>query len=106
MTKKNNTRAQQQSPELNPALEPLAVFIGDWDVELKFPSDPPGTARGSASFEWLEGGAFLIYRLGDRAAGPPFAIHVISRDDVAETYALLYCDDRGVSRIYQMSFER
>ena len=105
MTKKNNTRAQQQSLELNPALEPLTAFVGDWDVELKFPTDPPGTTRGSASFEWVEGGAFLMYRLGDRAAGSPFAVHVIGRDDSAETYALLYSDDRGVSRIYQMSFE-
>jgi hypothetical protein len=93
----------------NPALERLDVFVGEWKVELAFPTNQPGmgTGRGTAraSFEWLEGGAYLMYRLGDRAAGLPYAVCVIGRDESADIYTMLYFDDRGVSRIYQMSLE-
>jgi hypothetical protein len=33
----------------------------------------------------------------------PNVIVVIVRDDLAETYCMLYCDSRGISRTYEMS---
>ena len=87
----------------NPALSDLDVLIGEWDVGLSFPVDPPGTVRGHASCAWLEDGAFFIMRMGAKTAGPPYSISIIGRDDSAKTYTMLYLDDRGVSRVYQMS---
>jgi len=83
----------------NPALEQLEGLLGEWDVEVpQFPG-----ARGRATFEWLEGGAYL--RLHAEAPDPaPSATLIISRDESSEIYTVLHYDSRGVSRVYQMSF--
>jgi hypothetical protein len=70
-----------------------------------FLPDPSTTIHGQASFEWLEGGDFLVARQGSKAAGPPYSTSIIGRDETTETYTVLYFDDRGVSRVYQMSLE-
>jgi hypothetical protein len=44
----------------NPALKPLSVLIGEWDTVGAHPLIPDTTLHGRTSFEWLEGGAFLI----------------------------------------------
>jgi hypothetical protein len=87
----------------NPALSNLDVLIGEWDVALSFPVDPPGTVHGHASGAWFEDGSFFIMRMGAQTAGPPYSLAIIGRDDSTEAYTLLYLDDRGVSRVYQMS---
>ena len=92
----------------NPALEQLGILIGEWDTEItsmSFDPDPSAVVRGRTSFEWLEAGAFLLER--SEVANPDFprGIAVIGPDDKAETYSMLYFDSRGVSRIYQMSFD-
>ena len=46
----------------NPALKPLEVLIGDWQTSGSHPYLPNTTLLGRVSFEWLEGGAFLIMR--------------------------------------------
>ncbi len=94
-----------EHPVPNPALEELAALVGEWRVEMAFPADPPTVVRGHVTFEWLEGGAFLLMRAGGiEWEGPSGAVAVIGRDDSAETYSLLYFDARGVSRIYAMGF--
>ena len=83
----------------NPTLRPLDVLIGDWDVNVpQFPGQ-----HGRATFEWLEGGAYL--RLRTQAPDPaPASVMIISGDESSGTYAVLYYDSRGVARVYQMSF--
>jgi hypothetical protein len=96
------------SSEPNPALKNLEILVGEWDMEISaasFLSDPSAVLHGHASFEWLEGGDFLVARQGSKAAGPPYSTSIIGRDETIETYTVLYFDDRGVSRIYQMSLE-
>ncbi len=44
-------------------------------------------------------------RAGAEWLGPSGAVTVIGRDDEAETCSMLYFDTRGVSRIYETSFE-
>ncbi len=45
----------------------------------------------------------LLIRQGD-SEHPPAAVWIIGRDDAEDEYSALYADDRGVSRIYRMSF--
>ena len=52
---------------INPALQALKELIGTWEMELtnaSFLPDPTTVIKGTASFEWFEGGDFLILRQG------------------------------------------
>ena len=96
-----------QAPQPNPALKDLAVFVGEWEMELSnasFLPDPAATAKGAVFFEWVQDGAFLVMRIGDKASGPPAARWLIGRDESDPDYTMLYADARGVSRVYEMSF--
>ena len=53
MTDNNNTQALQQSPKPNPDLKSLDRLVGTWKV-----SGPD--IHGQLSFEWMEGGFFLM----------------------------------------------
>lgn len=90
----------------NPALGELQFLVGDWDMELSgasFLPDPDATVHGAVSFEWVGQGAALAMHMGDAAA--PAATWIFGRDDFEPGYHVLYADDRGVSRVYQMSFD-
>jgi len=89
----------------NPALKDLEVLQGEWEMELSnasFLPDPSITIKGNVSFDLLEGGAFLIMRMGDISSQG--AIWLIHRDESSSDYKVFYYDDRKVSRIYEMSF--
>ena len=99
--------AQASSSQHNPALKPLEILAGDWEMELSnafFLPSPPDTAKGPVSFEWVQDGAFLLMRMGDKEQGTPSAMWLISRDDAVSDYTVFYYDDRSVSRVYGMSF--
>ena len=91
----------------NPALQGLAILVGDWKMELSNASFLPSssdTVTGHVSFEWLEEGAFLVMYMGSQLQGTPDAIWLISRDTSTPNYIVLYYDNRKVSRVYEMSF--
>ena len=99
--------AKTSSHSRNPTLKHLEVLVGDWEMELSnasFLPRPSETAKGQVSFEWVQQGAFLLMRQGDKPQGPPAAIWLISRDDSTSDYTVFYYDNRGVSRVYAMSF--
>lgn len=52
MTKNNNVQTQQQALMPNPDLESLDRLVGTWGVS--------GGAQGTVTYEWMEGGFFLI----------------------------------------------
>lgn len=92
---------------MNPALKPLEVLVGEWEMELSnasFLPYPSDTIKGLVSFEWVQDGAFLMMRMGDKLSGPPAAQWLISRDESAPGYIIFYYDSRSVSRVYEMSF--
>jgi hypothetical protein len=88
-----------------PALKPLAKLAGNWETVLRWSEDThklvggPHEVTGEAVFEWLEGGRFLLYRFGPSR-------WIIGGDDSSSEFRVLYSDDRGVSRVYQMSLAR
>ena len=103
----DNLQPPQQKFTGNPALERLGLFIGEWAIEItsmSFHTDPSAVERGHSSFDWIEGGAFLIQHSEISAADFPRSTAIIAPDDAAETYGMLYFDSRGVSRIYKMTF--
>ena len=53
MTDNNNAHVQQQPPQPSPALKRLDVLVGTWNV-----SGPD--IHGHVTFEWMEGGFFLM----------------------------------------------
>jgi hypothetical protein len=90
--------------ERSAALQRLDAFVGKWNVELVFPTDPTFKAQTQASFEWLDDRRFfLVYRAGTEGSGYPVGHCIIGGDDTMETYTMLYSDSRGVARLYQMS---
>ncbi len=46
----------------NPALQPLSALVGEWKTIGTHAEVPGTTFHGRASFKWIEGGAFLIWR--------------------------------------------
>jgi hypothetical protein len=90
-------------PAARPAgLRRLEVLVGGWDTEALFPFDPPVTVLGRTTFEWLEGGFFLIQRWTIEHPDAPDGIAVIGTAS-GETFSQRYFDSRGVHRTYEMS---
>jgi hypothetical protein len=87
----------------NPALESFEVLIGEWSTEGTHPLFPGVTLHGRASFEWLEGGAFVLMRAKVDHPDFPRGVAVIGSDDAAGSCFMLYFDERGVSRKYDVT---
>jgi len=99
--------AKTSSHNQNPTLKPLDVLVGEWEIELSnasFLPHPSDTIKGLVTFEWVQDGAFLLMRMGDKPPSPPAAKWLISRDESIPNFAVLYYDARSVSRVYEMSF--
>jgi uncharacterized protein DUF1579 len=89
----------------NPALTPFEVFIGEWKTTGSHPYLPDTVLHGRVSFEWLEGGAFLIMRSEIDEPRFPDGVAIFGSDDVEKKFFMLYFDERGVSRKYTVSME-
>jgi hypothetical protein len=87
----------------NPALKPLSVLIGKWNTVGTHPLFPDTTFHGHTSIEWLEGGAFLIMHSEIDEPGIPSGIAIFGSDDSTGEYFMLYFDERGVSRKYEVT---
>lgn len=65
MTKNDTTQAPQQPPKPDPELKLLDFLVGTWNLEGEIeagPTGPAGTVTSVDTFEWLEGGFFLVHR--------------------------------------------
>lgn len=87
----------------NPALAPLSVLVGTWNTIGTHPLVPGTTFHGRTSFAWIEGGAFLIMHSQIDEPQIPSGIAVFGSDDATGEYSMLYFDERGVSRRYEVS---
>ena len=88
----------------DPALEPFDALIGVWDTEATHPL-LDGVVPGTTTFEWLEGGRFLVQRSRNEHDLLPDAIGVIGAPETGGGLVLEYFDSRGVRRTYGISFE-
>jgi hypothetical protein len=89
----------------NPALEGLRVLVGTWRTIGTHPLVPGTTFHGRTTFEWLDGGAFLIMHSEIDEPEIPSAIAVFGSDDTTGECSMLYFDERGVSRRYDVRLE-
>ena len=87
----------------NPALKSFSVLIGEWTTVGTHGLVPGTTYHGRTSFAWLEGGAFLMMRSEIDEPDIPSGIAIFGSDDALGEYFMLYFDERGVSRRYDVS---
>lgn len=89
----------------NPALERLGFLVGKWRTTGKHPMVPGATLHGEVSFELIEGGAFIVMRSRMDDARFPAGIAIFGSDDGTGEYFMLYFDERGVSRKYDVGID-
>jgi hypothetical protein len=88
----------------NPAIERLAVLVGEWSMTAEFEGVPPADPGARAVFEWMPGRRFLIQRWEVPFPEAPDGIAIIGPDPESEgDYLQHYFDSRGVARVYKMS---
>jgi hypothetical protein len=88
----------------DPALEPFDALIGTWATESKHRLIDE-VVTGRVTFEWLEGGRFLIQRSRNDHELLPDSISVIGAPETGEGLVMEYFDSRGVRRTYRVSLE-
>jgi hypothetical protein len=87
----------------NPALATLDRTVGAWTVTGSHPYLPGRTLRGRFTFERIEGGAFVRMRSTMEDAEIPDGVAIFGTDDGDGTCTMLYFDERGVARRYQVA---
>ncbi len=90
--------------ERDPALEPFDALIGTWDTEATHPL-VDAVVAGSVTFEWLEGGHFLLQRSRNDHELFPDAISIIGAPEAGDGLVMEYFDSRGVRRTYGVSLD-
>ena len=98
-----NQHSMREASIPNPALKPFSVLIGNWNTTGTHLLIPDTILHGRTSFEWLENGAFLMMRSEIDESGIPSGIAIIGSDDSTGEYFMLYFDERGVSRKYEVT---
>ena len=93
----------REAAKPNPALAGWSGFIGEWETMGSHPYMPGVSLHGRTSFDWLEGGAFVIMRSEIAEPGIPSGIAVFGADDGTGDQFMLYFDERGVSRRYDVA---
>lgn len=98
----SHNEAQKQ----NPALLPFKVLVGEWKTTGTHPYFPGKTFHGHVSIQWIEGGAFLCIHSEIDEPEIPSGISIIGSDDHTKEFFILYFDERGISRKYDVTFEK
>ena len=91
--------------ERDPALQPFDVLIGTWVTEATHPMLDDVVVPGSVTFEWIEGGHFLVQRSHHDHELFPDAISVIGAPEAGDGLVMEYFDSRGVRRTYGISLD-
>ena len=90
--------------ERDPRLEPFDALIGTWDTEATHPL-LDAVAPGTATFEWLEGGRYLIQRWRNEHEMFPDVLGVIGAPETGDGLVMEHFDSRGVRRTYGVALE-
>lgn len=88
----------------DPALAPFEALIGTWDTQATHPRFD-GVVTGTVTWEWLEGGRFVVQRSHNEHELFPDGLCVIGPPEDGEGLLMEYFDSRGVRRTYDVSFD-
>ena len=86
-------------------LEPFEALIGEWTVEMTHPAFGGMVVHGSTTFEWLEGGRFLLQRAVNEHPDFPDSLSVVGVMEGESDLSMQYFDSRGVHRSYAVAFD-
>jgi hypothetical protein len=89
---------------MNDAMRRLEGLVGEWDVTMThawFLESMDSEIKGTATFEWLAD-AFLVMR--SRWEDDSRQEFVFGRNDARDEYVAFSHDDRGVYRVFGMTF--
>jgi hypothetical protein len=86
-------------------LEPFQALIGEWTIEMTHPMVEGTVVRGRTTYEWLEGGRFLIQRAVTEHPYFPDSLCVIGVMEGENDLSMQYFDSRGVHRLYAIGFD-
>lgn len=90
-------------PTAEDALRKLDPLIGEWAIDAPPPGGEPWPGGGRSTFEWHPSGAHVVQHTVVELPEAPDSICIIGCDAANGTYFQLYSDERGVSRVYNMS---
>ena len=90
--------------ERDPALEGFEALVGTWETEATHPMVDV-VVPGTVTYEWLEGGHFVVQRSHNEHDLFPDAIGVIGAPEDGEGLVMEYFDSRGVRRTYRIANE-
>jgi len=89
-------------PERDIALDPFDALIGTWATKATHPL-VDAVVPDTVTFEWLEGGHFLLQRSRNDHESFPDTMSVIGVPAAGEGLVMEYFDSRGVRRTYGVS---
>jgi hypothetical protein len=88
----------------DPALEPFDALVGTWATEATHRL-VDAVVPGIVTFEWLEGGHFIVQRSRNEHESFPDAMCVIGAPEAGSRLVMEYFDSRGVRRTYGVSLD-
>ena len=87
----------------NPALHEFSALVGEWTTTGTHPHLPGTIFHGRTSFQWHEGGAFMVMHSEIDEPGIPSGIAIFGSDNETRKYFMIYFDERGISRKYDVT---
>lgn len=91
-------------PERDIALDPFDALIGTWATKATHPL-VDAVVPDTVTFEWLEGGHFLLQRSRNDHESFPDTMSVIGVPAAGEGLVMEYFDSRGGRRTYGVSLD-
>lgn len=80
----------------------LRRLIGTWNLEGRFVGgDEIIPVKGTVTFRWLAKDALVVMRTRMKVA--PASVAVLGADDNQNSFTMLYSDERGVVRRFEMT---
>jgi hypothetical protein len=88
----------------DPNLEPFDALIGTWTTEAKHRMVDE-VVYGTVTWEWLEGGKFVLQRSHTDDERFPDGLSVFGPPEDGDGLVMEYFDSRGVRRTYAVAIE-
>jgi hypothetical protein len=104
---KTKTQAPEQPSRPAAELKNLEVLIGKWRIDIEFKNAQDNGGTGSVTYEWLEGGFFIVEHFEQNFAkeGQHKGISIISYDNESQACLSDFFDNHGNRRAYKLSIE-